>query len=139
VSPHCHRAAEQADELAPVHSITSSAATSSLSGMVRSNILAVEALITNSNLFDCTPASPPAYRRPWRIDADIRDIFSEREADRLPLRASGASTLRGLGNPPSSASKLFLVMRAPLVQRVGAIEVPPGTRARRTSSLFAPQ
>jgi hypothetical protein len=35
---------------------------------------------------------------------------------------------RGLGNPPSSASKLFLVKRAPLVKRVGATEVPAGTR-----------
>src|SRR6266542_2912920 len=33
----------------------------------------------------------------------------------------------------------YFVMRAPLVKRVGAIEVPPGTRARRTTSLFAPQ
>jgi hypothetical protein len=45
----------------------------------------------------------------------------------------GHPTGRGLGNPPSSASKLFLVMRAPLVKRGGAIEVPPGTRARLIS------
>src|SRR5262245_47029226 len=48
------RAAEKHDELAPPdHSITSSAATSSLSGTVRPNILAVPALMTNSNLFNC--------------------------------------------------------------------------------------
>jgi hypothetical protein len=46
------RAAEQRYELAPLHSITSSAATSSLSGTVRPSILAVEALMTSSNLLD---------------------------------------------------------------------------------------
>src|SRR5262245_36381024 len=48
------RAAEQRDELAPVHSITSSAAASNLSGTVRPSIPAVEALMTSSNLLDCT-------------------------------------------------------------------------------------
>src|SRR5262249_17731909 len=48
------RAAKQPDELAPLHSITSSAVASSLSGTVRPSILAVEALITSSNLLDCT-------------------------------------------------------------------------------------
>ena len=48
------RAAEQRDELAALHSITASAATSSLSGTVMPSILAVEALMTNSNLLDCT-------------------------------------------------------------------------------------
>src|SRR5262245_11911273 len=52
--PHRCRAAEQRDELAPPHSITSSAATSSLSGTVRPSIRAVEALMTSSNLVDCT-------------------------------------------------------------------------------------
>src|SRR5262249_16451425 len=46
-------AAEQRDELAPLHSITSSAATSSLSGTVRPSILAVSALMTSSNFVDC--------------------------------------------------------------------------------------
>ena len=50
----CSRAAEQRDELAPLHSITSSAATSSLSGTVRPSIRAVWWLMTNSNLVDCT-------------------------------------------------------------------------------------
>src|SRR6516225_4425013 len=45
--PRRRRAAEQRDELAPLHSITSSAATSSLSGTVRPSILAVEALMTS--------------------------------------------------------------------------------------------
>jgi hypothetical protein len=43
---------------------------------------------------------------------------------------------RGLGNPPSSASKLFLVMRAPLVKRVGAIEV-PAEPARGAPALYS--
>src|SRR6516162_106484 len=52
------RAAEQRDELAAFHhSITSSAATSSLSGTVRPSILAVEALMTSSNLVGCRTGS----------------------------------------------------------------------------------
>src|SRR5262249_38290261 len=47
-------APEQRDELPPFHSITSSASASSLPGTVRPSILAVWALITNSNLVDCT-------------------------------------------------------------------------------------
>src|SRR5262249_35024509 len=53
-----HRCAtEQRDELAALHSITWSAATSSLSGTVMPSILAVPALMTNSNLFGCTTGS----------------------------------------------------------------------------------
>src|SRR6516162_4662905 len=48
-----HSAGER-DELAPPHSVTSSAATSSLSGTVRPSILAVSALINSSNLLACT-------------------------------------------------------------------------------------
>src|SRR5262245_17101969 len=52
--PHRRRATEQRDELAaPDHSITSSAAASSLSGTVRPSILAVCWLMTSSNLLDC--------------------------------------------------------------------------------------
>src|SRR5262245_13213257 len=50
-------AAESQDEIAPSHSITSSAATRSLSGTVRPSILAVEALMTSSNLLACTTGS----------------------------------------------------------------------------------
>jgi hypothetical protein len=53
-----------------------------------------------------------------------------------PARASNGA---GSREPSVECTKLFLVMRAPLVKRVGAIEVPAGTRARRISSLFAPQ
>src|SRR5262249_39519046 len=42
------------DELGPLHSITSSAATSNLSGTVRPSIRAVDALMTSSNFDDCT-------------------------------------------------------------------------------------
>src|SRR5262249_1319863 len=49
------RTGEQCDELAPPdHSITSSAATSSLSDTVRPSILAVWALMTSSNFDACT-------------------------------------------------------------------------------------
>src|SRR5262249_50301935 len=53
--PRRRRAAQQRDELAaPDHSITSSAATSNLSGTVKLKALAVLRLITNSNLVGCT-------------------------------------------------------------------------------------
>src|SRR5262245_39274029 len=52
------RTAEQRYELAALHlrahSMTSSAVASSLSGTVRPSILAVSALMTSSNLVDCT-------------------------------------------------------------------------------------
>src|SRR5262245_6823554 len=65
--PRRSRAAEQRDELAPSHhSITSSAATSSLSGTVRPSILAVEALMTSSNLLDCTTGKSAGFA-PLRI------------------------------------------------------------------------
>src|SRR5258707_11971820 len=52
------RAAEQRDELAAVHSITSSARASSVSGTVRPSALAVLRLITNSYLVGaCTGRS----------------------------------------------------------------------------------
>src|SRR5262249_42974489 len=55
------RAAEQPDELAALHSITSSAATSSLSGTVRPSILAVGTLMTSSNLLDCTTGNSAGF------------------------------------------------------------------------------
>src|SRR6516165_6349961 len=48
------RAAEQRDERAAIHSITSSAATSSLSGIVRPIAFAACRLMSSSNLLDCT-------------------------------------------------------------------------------------
>src|SRR5262249_31777219 len=47
-------AAERHDELAPLHSITSSAVASSLSGTVRPSIRALSTLMTSSNLAACT-------------------------------------------------------------------------------------
>src|SRR5262249_42787053 len=56
--PRRGRAADKRDELAPFHSITSSAATSSLSGTVRPSALAVLRLITSSYLVGaCTGRS----------------------------------------------------------------------------------
>ena len=48
--PRCRRTAEERDELAPPHSITSSASVSRLSGMVSPSALAVLMLMTKSNL-----------------------------------------------------------------------------------------
>src|SRR5207237_7583930 len=47
-------AAKKCDELAPVHSITSSARASSDCGTVRPSAFAVLRLITNSNLVGCS-------------------------------------------------------------------------------------
>src|SRR5262245_20724122 len=52
--PRRRRAAEQRNELAPFHSITSSARASSVGGTSRFSILAVWTLMTSSNLVDCT-------------------------------------------------------------------------------------
>ena len=49
-SGHARRAAEKRDELAPSHSITSSARTSSVGGTSSPSALAVLRLMTNSNL-----------------------------------------------------------------------------------------
>src|SRR5262249_16782518 len=51
--PRGHRAAEQRDELAAFHSITSSASASSFSGTSMPSARAVFRLITNSNLVGC--------------------------------------------------------------------------------------
>ena len=48
----CRRAAEQCDELAPLHSITSSARASSVAGISRPIARAVGKLMTNSNLVE---------------------------------------------------------------------------------------
>src|SRR5262249_49368999 len=64
----CRRAAKQRDELAPLHSITSSAATSSLSGTVSRKILAVWALMTSSNLVDCKTGKSAGFV-PFRMRA----------------------------------------------------------------------
>src|SRR5262245_11716090 len=52
--PRRRRAAEQRDERAALHSITSSARERSGGGTVRPSILAVSALMTSSNLLACT-------------------------------------------------------------------------------------
>jgi hypothetical protein len=51
--PRRRRAAEQRDELAPLHSTTSSASASSLSGIWRPSALAVLRLMASSNFVGC--------------------------------------------------------------------------------------
>src|SRR5262249_8062000 len=58
--------AEERDELASFHSITSSAATSSLSGTGRPGTWAFGALMPSSNLVACTTGRP-AGLAPWRM------------------------------------------------------------------------
>src|SRR5215469_2372790 len=52
--PRGYRTSNSLDELAPPHSIASSAVASSSGGMLRPNALAVLRLMTNSNLADST-------------------------------------------------------------------------------------
>jgi hypothetical protein len=61
------RAAEQRYEIAARHSITSSAATSSVCGTVRPSIRAVERLMTSSNFDDCTTGRSAGFAplRTW--------------------------------------------------------------------------
>jgi len=64
--PRACRAAEQRDEVAPLHSITSSAVASSLSGTVRPSVFAVLRLITSSNLVGCSIGRSPGLA-PFKI------------------------------------------------------------------------
>src|SRR5438132_6046348 len=59
--PRSRRAAEQCDELAPPHSITSSARASSVGGTSRPIAFAVLRLITNSNLVGPWTGSSPGF------------------------------------------------------------------------------
>src|SRR5262249_30078126 len=59
--PRRRRAAEQRDELAALHSITSSARASKVGGISRPSARAVCRLITNSNLVGCTTGKPPGF------------------------------------------------------------------------------
>src|SRR5262249_46525895 len=61
-----HRAAEQRDELASPHSITSSAMASTPGGIVRLSSLAVLRLITNSSLVGCMTGRSAGFS-PLRI------------------------------------------------------------------------
>src|SRR5262249_723840 len=72
--PRC-RAAEERDERAAVHSITSSAGASSVAGTSMPTALAVARLMTNSNLVGCTTGRSaglaplrmrPVYVPTWR-------------------------------------------------------------------------
>src|SRR5262249_38178253 len=55
------RAAEERDEVAPRHSITSLALASKVAGTVMPSILAICALMTNSNLVDCTTGKSAGF------------------------------------------------------------------------------
>src|SRR6266699_2450905 len=98
--------------------------------------------IVSSCLISCTSllmtllifiACPPLFIYPHHITLGPGILFMTLQVDEP---RPGFQRGRGLGNTPSSASKLFLVLRAPLVKCVGGIDVPAGTRARRTSPLL---
>src|SRR5262249_1186671 len=60
------RAAEQRDELAPLHSITSSALACNVSGTVRPSAFAVLRFMANKNFVGCRTGSSPGLA-PWTI------------------------------------------------------------------------
>jgi hypothetical protein len=64
--PRGRRSAEQREERAPFHSITSSASCWRCSGTSRPSALAVCRLMTNSNLVDCTTGTLAGFA-PFRI------------------------------------------------------------------------
>src|SRR5262249_15023311 len=64
--PRDGSAADERDERTPLHSITSSASASSLSGMVRPSAFAVLRLITSSNLVGCMTGRSAGFS-PLRI------------------------------------------------------------------------
>src|SRR5262249_20535737 len=64
--PRGRRAAKQRDELAPPHSIASSARASSVGGISSPSMRAVCALMTSSNLVDCTTGRSAGFA-PLRI------------------------------------------------------------------------
>src|SRR5262249_34850390 len=66
--PGCGRTAEQRDEVAPPHSITSSASESTSGGMESPSALAVLRLITSSNLVDVSTGRSAGFA-PLRIFA----------------------------------------------------------------------
>src|SRR5262249_28571654 len=59
--PHGRRAGEERGEFAALHSITSSAMASSLSGIWRPSALAVVRLMTRSNLVGCSTGMSPGF------------------------------------------------------------------------------
>src|SRR5262249_39152268 len=72
------RAADERDELAPLHSITSSARASSDGGTVRPSALAVGRLITSSSLVGNSNGRVPglaAFRRLSALSAVPRKFF----------------------------------------------------------------
>src|SRR5262245_55820096 len=73
----CRRAAEQRDEPAPVHSITSSARSRKDSVIVRPSALAVVRLMTRSNLVGCSTGKSAGFAP--------RKILSTKSAVRLNM------------------------------------------------------
>src|SRR5262249_47212681 len=71
--PRGRRAAEQRDEVAPLHSITSSARSRNDSGILRWRALAVVRLMTRSNLVGCSIGMSPGFA-PRRILSTISAV-----------------------------------------------------------------
>src|SRR5258708_39326274 len=95
-------AAEQRDELAPFHSITSSARASSMGGTSRPSALAVLRLMTN---FEFGRLHDRQFRRPHPFEnstgIDTSKAPSVRNAGSVANQAAASDKLRALdGRPP---------------------------------------
>src|SRR5262249_44783205 len=76
--PRHSRAAEQRDEVAPPHSITSSAVASSVGGTLRPSVRAVCRLMTNSNLVGRITGSSDGFSQDATdIDPDLAILLSK--------------------------------------------------------------
>src|SRR5262249_28464919 len=117
-------ATEQRDELAPLHSITSSARARSVGGTVRPSILAVSAFMTNSNLVGSVTGrsaglAPLRMRRTyvpaWGLRKPITGI-----AGCCARAASGHATAA----PPTSVMNWRLLPRNSIRKRFGINDLP---------------
>src|SRR5262244_2730557 len=81
--PRRSRTAEQRDELAALHSITSSARVSSVAGTARPSALAVLRLISSSNLVGNSIGRSPAFA-PFNILATYAAARRKASASSLP-------------------------------------------------------
>src|SRR5262249_38499999 len=105
--PRGCRAAEQGDELAPFHSITSSARASSVGGTVRPSACAVIRLMTSSNFVACSTGRSPGFA-PRKILSTYSAARRNMSGTRGPMpsmpRRSAGSRLPALSSKARSAT-----------------------------------
>src|SRR5262249_32870789 len=114
------RAAEQRDELAALHSITSSARASSVAGTSRPNALAVLRLITNSNLVGCSTGISAGFaprRTLFTTSAARLHMFGQYGPKEIrPPISTGSRTVYIVGSRAVSAK---ILMRIRFTKKIG--------------------